>query len=66
MSDWDWSRIDSLLDQVSDRAGHVRMRCRVAGPAASDVRDLLRSVDMLFRDLRVVKSLLVRERSSRD
>lgn len=65
MKDWDVSRIRSLIHGLEQDA--ERMRVVDLEPPAEDwnVRLILSKVDVFFRDLRVIKALLVRERKSR-
>ncbi len=65
MSDWDYGRCKSLLEEVQDGAQKAASVFEAHGSATLPVRVLLSDVDQLFNALRKVKALLVRDRKSK-
>ena len=65
MSDWDYGRCKSLLEEVQDGAQKAACLFERDDSATLPVRVLLSDVDSLFNALRKVKALLVRERKSK-
>jgi hypothetical protein len=65
VSDWDYGRCKSLLEEVGHGA-HAAVDLLDRHPVGDfPVRSVLSDVDQLFNALRKVKALLVRERKSR-
>lgn len=65
MTEWDFGRCASLLQEVGDAAPKIVEVLERHNRADFPVRHVLQQVDGLFNALRKVKALLVRERKSR-
>lgn len=65
MTDWDYGRCKSLLEEVSNGAGRIVFDLGESNPESFRARDVLHKVDQLFNAMRKVKALLVRERKSK-
>jgi hypothetical protein len=65
MTQWDYDRVGSLLQQASDQAASIAADVEGSSPAKFDLVAILHRVDQLDRDVSAAKALLKRERSKR-
>jgi hypothetical protein len=65
VSKWDYDRVASLLQQVSDQAASIAADIEAATPGEFDLVAILYRVDQVHRDLSAAKTLLTRERAKR-
>ena len=65
MSKWDYDRVGSLLEQVSDQAAAIAADLDSSTAAKFDLSSVLQRVEQADRDLSAAKTLLRRERSKR-
>lgn len=65
MTQWDYDRVGSLLQQVSDQAATIAADLESSTPEKFDLVRVLQRVENADRDLSAAKTLLKRERSKR-
>ena len=65
MSKWDYDRVGSLLQQVSDQAAAIAADLDSSTPAKFDLVGMLHRVEQVHRDASAAKTLLTRERGKR-
>lgn len=65
MTKWDYDRVGSLLQQVSDQAAAIAADLDSSTAAKFDLVGVLQRVENADRDLSAAKTLLKRERSKR-
>lgn len=65
MSEWDYGRCKSLIEEVEQHAGRFVEVLQAHLRENLPVRAAIADVDGMFNALRKVKALLVRERKSR-
>jgi len=65
LTEWDYGRVVSLLEQVSEQAAHVAADLESSTAKKFDLPSILQRVEQADRDLSAAKTLLKRERSKR-
>lgn len=65
MTKWDYDRVGSLLQQVSDEAAAIAADLEASSASKFDLTSVLQRVEQVDRDVSAAKTLLKRERSKR-
>lgn len=65
MTKWDYDRVGSLLQQVSDQAAAIAADLDSSTPEKFDLSAMLQRVEQVDRDVNTTKTLLKRERLRR-
>lgn len=65
MTDWDYGRVVSLLEQASEQTAHIAADLESTNAKKFDLTAILQRVEQVDRDVSAAKTLLKRERSKR-
>ena len=65
MTDWDYGRVVSLLEQASEQSAHIAADLDSSTAKQFDLVAILQRVEQVDRDVSAAKTLLKRERSKR-